>query len=99
MANFDKKDQKKRELVQKFEVQRNFFKACIQNQSVPKNLRYEYTLKLHQLKKQSSPTQCVNRCVLSGRGRSVLRKFKLSRIYVRELLAKGQLQGTTKSSW
>ena len=40
MANFDKKDQKKRELVQKFEVQRNFFKACIQNQTFPQNLRY-----------------------------------------------------------
>ena len=99
MANFAQKDQKKRELFRKFEIQRSFLKACIQNQTFPQSLRYDLTLKLHQLKKQTSLTKCVNRCVFSGRGRGVLRKFKLSRIWVRDLLAKGKLQGTTKSSW
>ena len=40
MANFDKKDQKKRETVKKFEVQRKFLKALIKNQSLPQGLRY-----------------------------------------------------------
>jgi small subunit ribosomal protein S14 len=99
MANFEKKDKKKRALVEKFEVERNFLKACIKNQTLPQSLRYEYTLKLHNLQKKTSATQLVNRCVLSGRGRGVLKQFKLSRIWVRQLLAKGQLQGITKSSW
>lgn len=99
MANFDKKDSAKRRAVQKLEIQRKCFKALIQNQSLPQKLRYEYILKLDALPKKSSPTQVVQRCVFSGRSRGVLRKFKMSRIWVRRLLAKGQLQGTTKSSW
>ena len=57
MANFDKKDQKKRETVKKFEVQRKFLKALIKNQSLPQGLRYEYMLKLHSLAKKTSPVQ------------------------------------------
>ena len=51
MANFDKKDSAKRRAVQKLEIQRKFFKALIQNQSLPQKLRYEYILKLHALPK------------------------------------------------
>lgn len=99
MANFNQKDQRKRENVKKFEVQRQLLKALIKNQTVPQSLRYEYMLKLHELAKQTSKVQVVKRCVLSGRSRGVLKHFKLSRIWVRQLLATGQLQGTTKSSW
>ena len=59
MANFDKKDSAKRRVVQKLEIQRKFFKALIQNQSLPQKLRYEYILKLHALPKKSSTTQVV----------------------------------------
>ena len=52
MANFDKKDSAKRRAVQKLEIQRKFFKALIQNQSLPQKLRYEYILKLHALPKK-----------------------------------------------
>ena len=69
MANFDKKDSAKRRAVQKLEIQRKFFKALIQNQSLPQKLRYEYILKLHALPKKSSTTQVVQKCVFSGRSR------------------------------
>ena len=99
MANFNQKDQRKREHVRKFEVQRQLLKALIKNQTLSQSLRYEYMLKLHAFAKQTSQVQVVKRCVLSGRSRGVLKHFKLSRIWVRQLLATGQLQGTTKSSW
>jgi ribosomal protein S14 len=99
MANFEQKDQQKRKLVRKFEVQRKFLKAVTQNQSLPQSLRYEYFLKLQKLAKKTSAVQVVNRCVFSHRSRGTLRKFKLSRIWLRELLAQGNLAHTTKSSW
>lgn len=38
-------------------------------------------------------------CFISGRGRSVLRAFKLSRFKFRELINQGMFLGITKSSW
>ena len=65
MANFDKKDQKKRETVKKFEVQRKFLKALIKNQSLPQGLRYEYMLKLHKsCKKNKSSPNCEKMCFI-----------------------------------
>jgi small subunit ribosomal protein S14 len=40
-----------------------------------------------------------NRCELTGRPRSYYRKFKLSRIALRELASLGQIPGMVKSSW
>jgi len=99
MANSMQKDAHVRARVAQTEVVRRLLKACVANQALPHALRYDAGLKLHQLQKTTSATQVVNRCVLSGRARGVLRHFKVSRIWVRLLLAQGLLQGTTKSSW
>jgi small subunit ribosomal protein S14 len=40
-----------------------------------------------------------NRCALSGRPRGTYRKFKLSRIALRNLASTGQIPGMVKSSW
>jgi len=40
-----------------------------------------------------------NRCEFSGRPRAYYRKFKLSRIALRDLAATGQIPGMVKSSW
>ncbi|WP_280769624.1 30S ribosomal protein S14 [Salipaludibacillus daqingensis] len=54
---------------------------------------------LRKLPRDSSPTRLTNRCELTGRPRGVLRKFKLSRIALRELAHKGQVPGVKKASW
>ena len=41
----------------------------------------------------------VNRCLVSGRRRAFIRRFKLSRISFRELANAGMIPGVTKSSW
>ena len=46
-----------------------------------------------------SPTRIRNRCELTGPPRGVYRKFKLSRIALRELASAGQIPGMVKSSW
>ena len=42
-------------------------------------------LKLAELPRNSSPTRIRNRCKITGRPRAVYRKFKLSRLALREL--------------
>ena len=54
---------------------------------------------LSQLPRDASPTRVVNRCLMSGRRRAFLRRFKLSRIAFRELASNGMIPGVTKSSW
>jgi small subunit ribosomal protein S14 len=54
---------------------------------------------LAQLPRDASPTRVVNRCEQSGRRRSFIRRFRLSRIAFRELASQGLIPGITKSSW
>ncbi|MGA0846560.1 MAG: 30S ribosomal protein S14 [Luteolibacter sp.] len=54
---------------------------------------------LSMLPRDSSPTRLVNRCEITGRRRSFLRRFRLSRITFREMASAGQLPGVTKTSW
>ena len=56
-------------------------------------------LGLSQLPRNASPTRLTNRCQTSGRRRSFIRRFKLSRIAFRELATQGLIPGVTKSSW
>ena len=56
-------------------------------------------LGLSQLPRDASPTRLVNRCLMSGRRRAFMRRFKLSRIAFRELALNGMIPGVTKSSW
>jgi small subunit ribosomal protein S14 len=54
---------------------------------------------LAMLPKNSSPSRRTNRCVETGRSRSYMRQFGLSRIAFREHASKGEIPGVTKSSW
>lgn len=54
---------------------------------------------LHLLPRNSSPTRRKNRCSETGRSRSYMRQFGLSRIAFREHASKGEIPGVTKSSW
>jgi small subunit ribosomal protein S14 len=54
---------------------------------------------LAQLPRDSSPTRSKNRCQLTGRSHAFLRKFKVSRIMLRELALAGKIPGLKKASW
>lgn len=54
---------------------------------------------LAKLPRNSSPTRRKNRCSETGRPRSYMRQFGLSRISFREHASKGEIPGVTKSSW
>ena len=74
-------------------------KALARDRNAAPEDRFQAQLKLAELPRNSSPTRVRNRCSLTGRPRGFYRKFKLSRIAVRELASSGQIPGMTKSSW
>jgi small subunit ribosomal protein S14 len=66
---------------------------------LPPEERFQAFLKLAQLPRNGAPVRIRNRCDLSGRPRGVYRKFKLSRIALRDLASDGLIPGMVKSSW
>ena len=71
---------------------------AVDNKLTPEE-RFDARIKLAELPRNSSPTRIRNRCELTGRPRAVYRKFKLSRLALRELASSGALPGVVKSSW
>ncbi len=54
---------------------------------------------LARLPRDASPTRIRNLCALTGRSRANYRKFKISRIKLRELALAGKIPGMRKASW
>jgi small subunit ribosomal protein S14 len=74
-------------------------KALARDRDAAPEDRFEAQLKLARLPRNSSATRIRNRCQLSGRPRGYYRKFRLSRIAMRELASSGLIPGVVKSSW
>lgn len=90
-------DLKRRLLAAQFESLRLQYRAIIHDQSLPYHLRAAFTAKLAALPRNSSKTRIRNRCIITGRPRAVLRKFRISRIVFREFA--WLLAGVKKASW
>jgi len=89
----------RRELVKKFKNKRSLLKSKIKQKNISMEERLILQKKLNELPRNTSPIRIRNRCELTGRTRGVYRKFKLSRIKIRELSMSGTLPGVVKSSW
>ena len=90
---------KRENLANKFSAKREKLKAIALNKSLSAEERFNARLKLSELPRNSSPVRQKLRCQLTGRPRGNYRKFKLSRIALRELASSGQIPGMVKSSW
>lgn len=89
------RDKKRRILFKQFEEKRLALK--ILQRLNPLDGRVQQGL--NELPHNSSITRIRNRCVLTGRGRSVWRTFRLSRIQLRKLALEGLLMGVKRASW
>ncbi|MCG8525663.1 MAG: 30S ribosomal protein S14 [Opitutales bacterium] len=86
-------------LIEKYSAKREALKAIIKNPETTDEEFYQAQKKLAKLPRNSSPIRARNRCSVTGRPRSYIRKFGLSRITFRELANEGKIPGVTKSSW
>jgi small subunit ribosomal protein S14 len=93
------KNKRRAKLVKQFANKRAKLKAIAKDRSLSPEEQFAARLKLAELPRNSSKVRIRNRCEMSGRPRAFYRKFKLSRIALRELASTGQIPGMTKSSW
>ena len=93
------KNNRRRRLVAGKAQTRAKLKDIIMNKTVPAEDRFQAVIKLSEISRNSSKVRIRNRCELSGRPRGVYRKFKLSRIALRDLASYGMIPGVVKSSW
>ena len=93
------KNARRIKLSKQIAPRRTRLKEIATDRTAPPEERFAAQLKLAMLPRNGSATRVRNRCALTGRPRGYYRKFKLSRIAVRELASLGQIPGMLKSSW
>lgn len=86
-------------LIEAHKIKRARLKAIIKNRTLSPEERFVAQLKLAEMSRDGSQTRYRRRCELSGRPRGNYRKFRLSRIALRELGSSGMLPGIIKASW
>lgn len=90
---------KREELIAKFAEKRNELKAIVSNVNSSDEERWDAQIALQKLPRDSSPSRLRRRCQMTGRPHGVYRKFKLSRIKLREQGMMGNVPGLKKASW
>ena len=93
------KNERRKKLVKRYAGQYARLKAIANDESKDDTERLIARLKLAEIPRNGNPTRIRNRCELTGRPRAYYRKFRLSRIMLRDLANKGLIPGLTKSSW
>ena len=93
------KNERRKKLVQTYAAKYAKLKAVADDESKDDTERLIARLKLAEIPRNGNPTRVRNRCELTGRSRAYYRKFRLSRIMLRELANKGLIPGVIKSSW
>jgi small subunit ribosomal protein S14 len=93
------KNVRRAKLARQIAPRRARLKAIARDRDAAPEDRFDAQLRLAKLPRNSSITRVRNRCELTGRPRGYHRKFRLSRIALRELASSGQIPGMVKSSW
>ena len=93
------KNKQRQKLAKRYAARRARLKAISEDRSLPEEERFLARLKLAELPRNSAPSRVRNRCEVTGRPRGYYRKFRMSRIALRELASGGQVPGVVKSSW
>lgn len=74
-------------------------KEVINNKDLDLSERIQATVKLSEMPRNSSKVRFRNRCEITGRPRGFYRKFRMSRIALREYGSLGLVPGLIKASW
>jgi ribosomal protein S14 len=90
-----------RKLVAKVELKRQFLKAeSMANRITESNkILMKIHMKLNNLPKKSSVVRLRNQCFLTGRSNGIFKKFKISRLMVKNLVRDNKILGLSKASW
>ena len=90
---------KREKMAEKYANRRLKLKEIAMDKNASPEDRFQATLKLAALPRNSEKIRVRNRCKLTGRSRSYYRKFGLSRVELRNMASFGEIPGLVKSSW
>jgi small subunit ribosomal protein S14 len=93
------RDKRREKLIEKHAEKRAELRKRLNDQNVSIEEKMEIQNQFAKLPRNSCSTRLNRRCQISGRSRGYYRKFKISRIALRELALRGHLPGVRKSSW
>ncbi|NNG03221.1 MAG: 30S ribosomal protein S14 [Inquilinus sp.] len=93
------KNKNRARLVTRLAAKRARLKAVAEDRDLPVEERFAARLKLAEMPRNSSATRLHSRCELTGRPKAFYRRFRISRIALRELASRGQIPGMVKASW
>lgn len=93
------KNKRREKLVKQYASKRADLKAIARDTTRQPEDRFAARMKLAKLPRNSSRTRLRNRCEVTGRPRGYYRKFRMSRLALRELGSIGLIPGLVKSSW
>lgn len=93
------KNNRRRKTVARLATKRAALKALIHDRELPPEERFAAVIKLNSLPRDASPIRVRNRCEISGRPHAFYRKFRISRIALRDMASLGMVPGVVKSSW
>jgi small subunit ribosomal protein S14 len=86
-------------LVAKYATERTQLKLTLLSQTASQSEKDKAQKRLNTLPRNSSRVRIRNRCQVTGRARGFHRKFKMSRIAIRDYGLRGDIPGLIKSSW
>ena len=90
---------KRAKLCDKYAAKRAALKAVIMDKTSTVEDRFLAQFALSKLPRNSSKIRKHNRCTITGRPHAYYRKFRISRIALRDLGSAGEIPGLVKSSW
>ncbi|GME74081.1 unnamed protein product [[Candida] boidinii] len=93
------RDNFKRQMVEQNEITSRALKFIARNVSLPQRVRLEAQIQLSSMPNYTRTNQLNSRCVDSGRGKGVIRDFRLCRYQFREQALSGLLTGVKKGVW
>ena len=93
------KDKIRRKTFLRTEKVYRSLKAQAMNLHLSDDIRLKAKSKLALIDPKGFPVRIKNRCITTGKARSVLRKFAMSHTSVRMLARAGSISGMKKASW
>ena len=93
------KNLKRAKMAEKFANRRQKLKNIVMDKNASPEERFQATLKLAELPRNSAKIRFRNRCKVTGRSRSYYRKFGVIRVELRDMASFGEIPGLVKSSW
>src|SRR3546814_18463497 len=93
------KNKSRKKLVDRYAARRAALKAVATNRALPPEERFQASLKLAELPRNSAKLRLRHRCQLTGRSRAASRQFRLSPLALRARASIGLIHGMVNWRW